>query len=347
LASRLAGRRASHASEETRNAPLHARRPRRRPGQSLITARMKRALRRQWLPFLVFAALIAAVTIAYFHYVAQHVLWFATLQGVTIGLGAALVFVLVREVGRNTITSLTSLNRHRGYAVLGAAPELTDRVLRELAPDQRSPLGALAYLPASPFATAYRDLQGQIPDGSIVAMLSSVSGEGATTASVCIVASATQQGRSAIVVDCDVRRRSLTKAFGVETHLGLMEACTAPDAWRSFVEHEAETGLNFMPIGKVSNVWQPLAERPGLAGLLEQLREAYDFVVLDCPPAFTADGVSLSRLVDQSIVVAAWDRTPLDIIRRSMRQVQAGERPAGIYVNRVPPDYRFGRLRPD
>jgi Mrp family chromosome partitioning ATPase len=71
--------------------------------------------------------------------------------------------------------------------------------------------------------------------------------------------------------------------------------------------------------------------------------------VLDCPPALgSADGPVLAGMAEKVVVVTAWDRTPLSALRGAMRSVHA--RPhlrTGVYVNRVPPQYRFGRLRPD
>jgi hypothetical protein len=45
--------------------------------------------------------------------------------------------------------------------------------------------------------------------------------------------------------------------------------------------------------------------------------------------------------------VAAWDCTRLTTMRRAMGLLQRSRPGAltGVYVNRVPPEYRFGRVR--
>jgi len=262
-----------------------------------------------------------------------------------IGIAGGLIIGLVRELGRNTITSVSSLGKHRGYTVLGAAPELSLRAMRQLPPDQRSPLGCLAYQPASPFATAFRDLQGNLQGGT-VAFIGALAGEGATTAALCAAASATQQGRSVILIDCDLRRRSLTRGFGMNPDLGVLEACERPEFWRQYVEQEAETGLHFMPAAPASSPWRTLIGQPGFKVLLQQLEGAYDLVILDCPPALgSAEGPMIARMAQRSVVVAGWDHTPLSVVRNTMRTLKARAN-TGVYVNRVPPGYRFGRLRP-
>jgi hypothetical protein len=47
------------------------------------------------------------------------------------------------------------------------------------------------------------------------------------------------------------------------------------------------------------------------------------------------------------VIVAVWDQTPTSAIRHTMRTLRRSPGTTGIYVNRVPPGYRFGRLRPD
>jgi Mrp family chromosome partitioning ATPase len=309
---------------------------------------LRRTVGRQWLIVLLVATIATAVGGLYEISDGMH-WWAGALTWLAPALALGLVAGAVRELGRNTITSVSSLGKHRGYAVLGAAPELSLSGLRELAPDQRSPLGALAHQPASQFATAFRDLQGALGSEKVVAFIGAIAGEGATTSALCTAVSATQQGRNVIVVDCDVRRRGLTRGFGLEPDLGVTEACERPEFWQDYVEHEAETGLHFLPAAQPATPWRTLIGEAGFPVLLKELQKRYDLVVLDCPPALgSAEGPIIARMAEKCVVVAVWDRTPISAIRHVMRTLQARARVAtNVYVNRVPRGYRFGRLRPD
>jgi Mrp family chromosome partitioning ATPase len=77
------------------------------------------------------------------------------------------------------------------------------------------------------------------------------------------------------------------------------------------------------------------------------LREHYDLIVLDCPPVLSgAEGAVIAGFADKSVLVTAWDRTPITAVRRAMHVLQRRPRAmTAVYVNRVPPEYRFGRLR--
>jgi Mrp family chromosome partitioning ATPase len=348
VTSPLAGDRTQVAPVAAKRAPLVAHAPRKQRSASLAWGRLRRALRRQAPAFLLTAGVIATFGVGYeiaggANLPAALLLWPA------VGAAGATGLALVREISRNTVTSLQSLGRHRGYAVLGAAPELTARELRQLPPDQRSPLGCLAFMPASSFATAFRDLQGALTGGQIVSFAGATPGEGATTVALCAATSATQQGRNVAIVDCDLRRRALTRGFGLDPEVGVLEACEQPDFWREYVERESETGLNFIPAARPLSAWRSLAAEAGFPALLERLREHYDLVVLDCPPVLaTADGAIIARQADKCVLVTAWDETPLSAVRNAMRALRSGAHAlTGVYVNRVPPGYRFGRLRPD
>jgi Mrp family chromosome partitioning ATPase len=323
-------------------------RSRRQPSQSLALSRLRRGVRRQWALVLLIMTVVAVGGVAFdvsggVRALAAAAFW------APLGLGVGLALALARELGRNTVTSLSSLGRHRDYAVLGAAPELTARALRQLPPDNRTPLGCLAFLPASPFATAFRDLQNVLSDDGLVAFIAALPDEGATTTALCAAVSATQQGRNAIVVDCDLRRRSLTRALQRNPKYGVLEAAEEPDAWRECIDEEIETGLHFLPAARMRNPWSSLIAQPGMPLLIGRLRDAYDLVVLDCPPALgSAEGALLASMADKCVVVTAWDRTPLNAMRQAMRLLRRRTRArTGVYVNRVPPQYRFGRLRPD
>ena len=326
-------------------ATLRSRRP---PSKSLALGRLRRGARRQW-PLLVIIALVVSVGgVAYdlsggVQPLSALLFWAPT------GLAAGFALALVRDLARNTITSLSSFGKNRGYAILGAAPELTDRALRQLPPDTRTPLGCLAFQPASAFATAFRDLQNAITKEGVVAFAGAVANEGATTAALCTAIAATQQGRTVVVIDCDLQRRSLTRGLGFDPAQGLIDACEEPNQWQNYVGEEDETGLHFIPASRARGPWRNVASAPGFKELILRLRQHYELIILDCPPVLAgADGGLTAGIADKCILVTAWDRTPIPAVRRAMATLQRRPRAqTAVYVNRVPPEYRFGRLRGD
>ncbi|MEZ5996682.1 MAG: CpsD/CapB family tyrosine-protein kinase [Hyphomonadaceae bacterium] len=307
---------------------------------------MRRGLGRQALLFVLAAAILTGLGVAYDVSGGVPVRT-ALFFWAPLGAAGALTLTFVRELGRNTVTSLSSFGRYRGYSILGAAPDLTPRALRQLPPDQRTPQGCLVHAQASAFASAFRDLQGAISRDKLVAFTGSLPGEGATTAALCTAISAAQQGRNVIVIDCDLKRRSLTRALGFDPDEGVLDACENPGDWQSYVGEEDETGLHFMPAARPQSPWRGLVSTPGFPVLLTRLQNVYDLIILDCPPTLSSpDAALIAGLTDTTVLVTAWDRTPLSAVRNAMRALHRRPRGrTGVYVNRVPPEYRFGRLR--
>src|SRR5262249_42470813 len=147
--------------------------------------------------------------------------------------------------------------------------------------------------------------------------------EGATTAALCAAISAVQQGRRVIAIDGDVRRRSLSRRLGSTAVNGLLEVCAQPANWRRFVEEEAETGLHFIAAAPSTNSWRTLTGSQGFAELIATLRQSYDLVVLDCPPALSvADGAFIAGRAERCVLVAGWDRTPMGALRATLKRVR-------------------------
>lgn len=326
-------------------ATLRSRRP---PSKSLALGRLRRAAKRQWPLFVLVSLVVASGGIGYDLGGGVKPLS-ALLFWAPVGIAAGSLTAFVHELSRNTVTSLSSFGKNRGYAILGAAPELTQRALRQLAPDRRSPLGMLAFQPSSPFATAFRDLQNAINREGVVAFTAAIPNEGATTAALCTAVAASQQGRTVVVIDCDLRRRSLTRSLGFDPDEGLVDACETPSQWQNFVGEEDETGLHFIPASRIRSPWRNIGSAPGFNELLLRLRQHYELIVLDCPPVLAgADGAATAGMADKCILVTAWDRTPISAVRQAMLALRRKPRAqTAVYVNRVPPEYRFGRLRGD
>jgi len=333
-------------ASETGRAWIRARRGRESKPVSLFWVRVKRAAHRQ-VGVLAIVFVLATGTGLLYAFAAGVPALEALPMCLAIALVVAFAIGAASELGRNAVTSVAGLRKDMNYLVLGAAPELTPDVFRELPPEHRTPLGCLTFQPGSAFATSFRHLQGTISKNRMVAVIGSLPNEGASTSALGIAVSATQQGRNVLLVDCDLRRRSLTRSLIGEVEAGMLEAADRPNNWRDLVHQEAETGLHFLPAAKLKSPWTTLVSMAGLPLLLDDMRRTYDLIVLDCAPTLgSADGAMLARLADGCIVVAAWDDTPMGALKGSMRALRARTQ-AGVYVNRVPPGYRFGRLRPE
>lgn len=317
--------------------------PRGRASASLSVDKFLRGLGRQWLFFMAVGITAFSAGAAY-AYATQstEALWVWGAFGVGVGFAAA----LSRELSRDTIGAVSSLRRLSGFDIIGATPELARHELRALSPDLRGPRGATIYFPASPYAASIRDLTAGIGGAQIVAFCGAIPNQGATSTALCFALAAAQEGRKVVILDCDVRRRSLTRELmPEEPAVGMMEVSAKPDILPGVVEFESETGLPFIPATQLRNHWRTMLNQDGLRTALSHLRTQYDLIVLDCPPSLTsADSGLIARHADKRIVVAAWDETPVGALRATVRAFRHQPPiPTAICLNRVPRNYRLER----
>ena len=100
--------------------------------------------------------------------------------------------------------------------------------------------------------------------------------------------------------------------------------------------------LFFIPAGPTPPNPAELVGSARMRDALEELRDEYDFVILDSPPVLpVTDAVVLGREVDGAVLVVKGHDTPRELLRRARDQLlQANVHLLGAVVNNV--DLRWG-----
>lgn len=256
------------------------------------------------------------------------------------GLAVGALVGVAHEIERGVIHSVDSLERASKQRLSSATPQVSPRALRSLSPDMRTPLGAAVYQPASDYAVSLRHMLSTWGDAQVVAVLGATPHDGATTTAASAAAIASQHGRNVLLVDCDLSRRGVTRLLDAEPEAGVLEATADPANWARLLSQEPETGLHIMPAARLANPWKRLFDQPGLAELVQQWRERYDLIILDCPPSSaSAEGAMLTRLADRCVLLASWDDTPGADLRQMMRRLRhSAPDEMNLHLNRAPSD---------
>jgi protein-tyrosine kinase len=203
-----------------------------------------------------------------------------------------------------------------------------------LAPESR--LVALA-APDSPAAEQYRVLYQRLlrlalrRPMRVVAVTSAGRGEGRTTTAANLALTAAQEGRPAVLVEADLRRPSIAALLGLAPRAGLADV----------LDGTAELGQAVVRVGALTVLCAGAARDPGAAlrspraaVVMEQLRAAYELVVLDAPPALAlADGDRVASAADAALLVVRAGATPREVVRLAIEAL--GERCAGMVLNGV------------
>ncbi|PZR32244.1 GumC family protein [Caulobacter segnis] len=203
---------------------------------------------------------------------------------------------------------------------------------------QRSSLAPIDYVvekPLSAFAESFRNLRAAIAAGGqgkapkVVLFTSALPGEGKTSTSIGIGRTAAMAGLRTIIVDCDLRRRGVTRAVDLKPQIGLLEVLLKGAPLADAIVLDEKSGAYLLPLNRETQTSRDVFNSPEMATLLTQLRERFDFVVLDGPPVLpVADSRVLAPRTDAVVLLARWRKTPKRAVQEALREINA----SGAYL---------------
>lgn len=157
----------------------------------------------------------------------------------------------------------------------------------------------------------------------IVLFTSSVPKEGKTFLAASVALQLARTGKSTLYIDCDLYKgenRTISHADGALP--GLSDCLSGTAKWREIV---VTTGVGIPDAilhgRRTADPTSALASSE-FACLLEQVREAYEFVVLDGPPVLATSGARfLTALADRVVFVVRWAKTPRTIVHAAYEEL--------------------------
>lgn len=257
------------------------------------------------------------------------------------GVLGAVILVAVLEGFDTTVKFPEDVERNLGVQLLGALPAF------EVGSTLEEKEGALivARRPRSQFAESVRFIRTNLGvhlSGKRVlklAVSSAFPSEGKTTCAGSLAVSFSQAGYPTVLVDCDLRKPRVHKAFGIantdkrgttESILGLVDPldCT---------QTTEVAGLDILTYGSIPQNPAELLGSDGFVAMVERLATRYDRIVLDLPPIVSVtDAKIVALLTDGLVVVTRFNRTPkagLMVMRKQL--VDMGVPVIGAIINSV------------
>jgi non-specific protein-tyrosine kinase len=259
----------------------------------------------------------------------------AAIVGGMIGLGTAFLI----EYLDDTIRTPDDIARVTQLSTLGI-----------IARDKKNEDGGLITLiePRSPIAEAYRTIRTGIQFASVdkplrtLVITSAGPGEGKSTSVANIAVVMAQAGKRVVVVDADLRKPTQHKRWGIPNTVGLTGVMLM-----DVEELDDENLEQLLTPTPVENLWVltsgQLPHNPSellgsqkLQQVIERLKETYDTIILDSPPALAVtDPIVLGQVMDGIIIVvdAGTTREPALIhVLSELEKVQAHI--VGLILNR-------------
>jgi capsular exopolysaccharide synthesis family protein len=124
-------------------------------------------------------------------------------------------------------------------------------------------------------------------------------GEGKTSLSVQLAASLARAGRKTLFVDGDLRNPTANQVFNLPLGPGLSELLRGDADLASVIHPTSVRGLWMLPAGRWNAHATEALSREALRPILEQLKNEFDFVVVDSSPLLAVvDALLVGQQVD-------------------------------------------------
>ncbi len=266
---------------------------------------------------------------------------FVVSMGLGLGLGLAAGFLA--EALDEGFSDTDEVERKIGVPTLAMVPKLRRGELRQLPLAAQHPAAYLLARQVAPFTEACRVLRTSIlfaagqPKTEVVAITSALPNEGKTTMSICLARVAALSGQRVLLVDCDLRRRSVKDVLDFEPPVGLMQVLAGEVNWRQATFLDDASGMQVLPLSDTGFTPKDVFGGEEIDKLIAELRGAFDLVILDCAPVLAvADTRVIASKGDCTVMVARWQKTPIRAVRAAMQQLQSsGANVRGIALNNV------------
>jgi len=172
----------------------------------------------------------------------------------------------------------------------------------------------------------------------VVMVTSAVAGEGKTlTATNLALVLSASYGRRVLLIDADLRRPTLHQVFNTVSLAGLGDILSGAGEVPPLVQVTPRLTLltagrpNADPLGGLTS--------DRMRQLLQEARDAFDFVVIDTPPVgLLTDANLLASMVDIALLVVRATSTPYDLVKRAADAI-GRHRIAGVVLNRAQPQH--------
>lgn len=177
----------------------------------------------------------------------------------------------------------------------------------------------------------------QLSGQPVVQMLGTTKNIGTSTLTANLAIILAQMNLKVILIDSDLRQGQLKDYFNIETTIGLSDYLNGTAALGSIITPTQQAKLDLISNGKEEINPVSLLSKPEMARLLEQLKDTYDFILVDGTAILdVSDSQILANLINTNILVTRYSYTSEQEIEMALESFKnSGHSIQGIILNMV------------
>jgi capsular exopolysaccharide synthesis family protein len=203
--------------------------------------------------------------------------------------------------------------------------------------------------PKSMIAEAMRSIRTNMAfvkkDARIVAVSSSVSGEGKTFVSINLAGIIALSGKKTVIIDLDLRKPKIHLGLFLENDLGMSNLLVGQCGIYDCAQKTSIEMLDVITAGPIPPNPSELILNKNFLKIVEELKEVYDVIVIDNPPVgLVSDGVQVLAMADVPIYVFKANYSKRHFVGRVKELVEVqGFNNLNVILNGVnPKQSRYG-----
>jgi len=170
----------------------------------------------------------------------------------------------------------------------------------------------------------------------VVEFTSSVPGEGKTTVAMSFAVWAAHSDARTLLIDADIRRRSLSRTFDAKNQKGLVDLLLGEIPAQDVIRLDPKGKFHFLPSGKYTAESADLLASESMRDLLNLCRLDFDYVLIDTPPVtLLADAVGISQMTDMVLLVVKSGATKRIVVERVAAELGSRNAQVGLVSNQT------------
>jgi capsular exopolysaccharide synthesis family protein len=172
----------------------------------------------------------------------------------------------------------------------------------------------------------------------IIGLTSCLPGEGKSSVSFYLATSLAATGKKVILVDADLRKSVFIGRYKIDSQLnGLSHYLSGMISVEELIYQSNIINLDLLFCGPTPPNPTELLATDNFASLMEQLRQPYDYIIVDTPPVGSIiDAAVISRVCDGMVLVIQSNSLSYKFVKKVKNQLdKTGCRILGAVLNKV------------
>lgn len=145
--------------------------------------------------------------------------------------------------------------------------------------------------------------------------------EGKSSIAANLALALAKNGRKVVLLDADFNKPAVFKIFDLDGSKSLNKAIEGTSSWSSQIVSD-RSGLDLLPCSQDTLKSEILTNSKKLDEIMKELREEYDFVIVDTSPAYLLnETMAMNELVDATLFVVRQDYATSDVINETVKRL--------------------------